>query len=137
MLRLGRQNGQVRVVNDLRMAQTSTRNLARQVLALMRSDHYGTYHASDHGDYSWYEFAKKIFEYSDMEVKVTPVSWRDMPFVAPRPSYSVLENCRLKALKMDEMQPIDVALQAYLKSKDVVPTSVSGSISKTADSRAV
>jgi dTDP-4-dehydrorhamnose reductase len=121
MLRLAKQNGQVRVVNDLRMAQTSTRNLARQVLALIRTEHYGTYHASDHGDYSWYEFAKKIFEYSAVDVRVIPVSWHDMPFVAPRPRYSVLENCRLKALGMDQMQPIDVALQAYLKSKDAVP----------------
>lgn len=136
MLRLGRQNRQVRVVNDLRMAQTSTRNLARQVLALIRTEHYGTYHASDHGDYSWYEFAKKIFEYSAMEVKVTPVSWRDMPFVAPRPRYSVLENCGLKALGMDQMQPIDVALQAYLRSKDVVLASEIALISKAVNSRA-
>ena len=137
MLRLGKQNGAVRVVNDLRMAQTSTRSLARQVLALIRTQHYGTYHASDHGDYSWYEFAKKIFEYSAMEVNVTPVSWRDMPFVAPRPRYSVLENCRLKALGMDQMQPIDTALQEYLKSKDVFPASESRPISKAADSRAL
>jgi dTDP-4-dehydrorhamnose reductase len=135
MLRLGKQNGQVRVVNDLRMAQTSTRNLARQVLALIRTEHYGTYHASDHGDYSWYEFAKKIFEYSAMEVVVTPVSWRTMPFLAPRPRYSVLENCRLQALGMDQMQPIDVALQAYLQLKDAAPAPVSGSISKAVDSR--
>jgi dTDP-4-dehydrorhamnose reductase len=137
MLRLGKQSGQVRVVNDLRMAQTSTQNLARQVLALIRSEQYGTYHASDHGDYSWYEFAKKIFEYSDMEVKVTPVSWRDMPFVAPRPRYSVLQNCRLKALEMDQMRPIDVALQAYLKSRDAVSASDSASLSKAADSIAL
>ena len=137
MLRLGKQGGQVRVVNDLRMAQTSTQNLARQVLALIRSEHYGTYHASDHGDYSWYEFAKKIFEYSGMEVKVTPISWRDMPSVAPRPRYSVLENCRLKALEMDQMRPIDAALQAYLNSRDAVSASESGSLSKAADSRAL
>jgi dTDP-4-dehydrorhamnose reductase len=137
MLRLGRQNGQVRVVADLRMAQTSTRNLARQVLVLIHTEHYGTYHASDHGDYSWYDFARRIFEYSAMEVKVTRISWRDMPFVAPRPRYSVLENCRLKALGMDQMQSIDVALQAYLKSKDVVPGSERGSISKAFGSRAL
>lgn len=136
MLRLGRQNGQVQVVTDLRIAQTSTRNLARQVVALIRTEHYGTYHASDHGDYSWCEFAKKIFEYSAMEVKVTPVSWRDTRFVAQRPRYSVLENCRLKALGMDQMQSIDVALQAYLKSKDVVLAPASGSISSAVDLRA-
>jgi dTDP-4-dehydrorhamnose reductase len=117
MLRLGSRNGHVRVVNDLRIAQTYTRNLAKQVLALVRTEHFGTYHASDHGGYSWYEFARKIFEYASMDVEVTPVSWRDMPAAAARPRYSVLENDRLKALGLDQMQPIDVALQAYLRSR--------------------
>jgi dTDP-4-dehydrorhamnose reductase len=118
MLRLGEQDGHVRVVNDLRMAQTSTRNLAQQAVALIRTKQYGTYHASDHGDYSWYEFAKKIFDYAEMDVTVIPVSWREMPSVAPRPRYSVLENRRLKALGLDQMQTIDVALQGYLKARE-------------------
>jgi len=120
MLRLGGENGRVRVVNDLRMAQTSTRNLAKQVLTLIRTEQYGTYHASDHGDYSWYEFAIKIFEYSAMEVEVTPVSWRDMPSIAPRPLYSVLANRRLLSLGLDQMEPIDVALQSYLRSRQTI-----------------
>lgn len=120
MLRLGKQNGRVRVVNDLRMAQTSTRDLANQVLALIRTECYGTYHASDHGDYSWYEFALKIFEYSGMEVEVTPVSFREMPTLAPRPKYSVLKNQRLLTSGLDQMQPIDIALQAYLRSREAV-----------------
>ena len=120
MLRLGSQNGRVRVVNDIRMAQTSARSVAKQVLALMRTNHYGTYHASDHGDYSWYEFALKIFEYSGMKVDVTPVSWRDMPAAAVRPLYSVLENRKLMALGLDQMQPIDAALQAYLTARQAV-----------------
>jgi len=120
MLRLGAENGRVRVVNDLRMAQTSTRNVAQQALALIRTEHYGTYHASDHGDYSWYEFALKIFEFSAMKVEVTPVSWRDMPAAAPRPVYSVLANCRLMNLGLDQMQTIDAALQSYLRTREAV-----------------
>ncbi len=120
MLRLGAQNGRVRVVNDLRMAQTSTRNLAKQMLALIHTGHYGTYHASDHGNYSWFEFALKIFELSGMNVEVTPVSWRDMPAVAPRPPYSVLENRRLMSLGLDQMQTIDAALQSYLRAREAV-----------------
>jgi len=132
MLRLGRQNGKVRVVADLRMAQTSTQNLAKQALALIRTQHYGTYHASDHGDYSWCDFAKRIFEYSNMDVELTPISWRDMPAGAPRPRYSVLENRRLKEMGLDQMQPIDTALQEYLRARERLsigesspPTSVS------------
>lgn len=120
ILRLGSRDGCVRVVNDLRMAQTYTRNVARQALALIRTEHYGTYHASDHGDYSWYEFAQKIFEYAGMKVEITPVSWREMPGTAARPRYSVLENRRVKALGLDQMQPVDLALQGYLKSRQVV-----------------
>jgi dTDP-4-dehydrorhamnose reductase len=120
MLRLGGRDGHVRVVDDLRMAQTYTGNLAKQILALIRTEHYGTYHASDHGDYSWYEFAQKIFEYAGMRVEMTPVSWRDMPAVATRPRYSVLDNRRLQALGLDQMQPIDTALQTYLSSREVV-----------------
>jgi dTDP-4-dehydrorhamnose reductase len=123
MLRLGKQNGKVRVVNDLRMAQTSTQNLAKQVLALIHTKNYGTYHASDHGDYSWYEFAQKIFDYSRMNVAVSPVSWRDMPAVAPRPRYSVLENRGLKRLGLDQMQPIDIALQVYLRARQEISLS--------------
>ncbi len=121
MLRLAAQKREVRVVNDLRMAQTSTENLAIQTLALMRTKQYGTYHASDHGDYSWYEFAKKIFQYSGMKVNVIPVSSREMPSLAPRPRYSVLENRRLQALGLDQMQPIDVALQVYLQARERIP----------------
>ena len=126
MLSLAKRDGQIRVVNDLRMAQTSTRNLAQQTLALIRTKNYGTYHASDHGDYSWYEFAKKIFDYSGTNVTVIPVSWRDMPAGAARPRYSVLENRRLKALGLDRMQPIDVALQGYLKAREEMSLANSG-----------
>jgi dTDP-4-dehydrorhamnose reductase len=125
MLRLGRETGKVRVVNDVRMAQTSTQNLAKQAVALIHTKNYGTYHAVDHGDYSWCEFARKIFEYSGMTVTVTPVSAHDMPSMAPRPKYSVLENRRLKKLGLDQMQPIDIALQAYLKARERISFSES------------
>ena len=92
---------------------------------------------ADCGDHSWYEFPKNICGYSAMEGVVVSASWRDMHFAAPCPRYSLLENCRLKMLGMDEMQPIDVALQAYLKLKDVAPASENGPISKAVDSRAL
>jgi dTDP-4-dehydrorhamnose reductase len=118
MLRLGAQNGQVRVVNDLRMAQTYTHNLAKQTLALIRTESYGTYHASDHGDCSWYDFAKKIFHFSAMDVTVVPVGWSEIAGTsAPRPRYSVLENRHLNTVGLDKMQPIDNALRGYLEAR--------------------
>jgi dTDP-4-dehydrorhamnose reductase len=118
MLRLGEQNGKVRVVNDLRMAQTYSQDLANQTLALIRTQDYGTYHVSNHGDYSWYEFARRIFEFSGMDVTVIPVAWSEMAAgSAPRPRYSVLENRHLKLVGLDKMQTIDDALRGYLEAR--------------------
>ena len=122
MLRLGAQNGKVRVVNDLRMAQTYTQDLANQTLALIRTNNYGTFHACDHGDYSWCEFARKIFDFSSLDVTVIPVAWAEMAAgSAPRPRYSVLENKHLKLLGLDKMQTIDDALRKYLEARKGTP----------------
>ncbi len=114
MLRLGREKGRVRVVSDVRTSPTSTRNLARQAVALMATTSYGTFHAVDHGDVSWYEFAQAVFRNAGMNVEVEPVSARDMCGMQLRPSYSVLQNRRLEHAGLDLMQPIEAALSEYL-----------------------
>ncbi len=116
MLRLGKERGEVKVVCDLRMAQTFTGSLALQILRLVSTEHYGTYHASDHGDYSWYEFAQAIFAAARMDVRVRPAKWSEMAgnSLAPRPAYSVLRNARLEQLGLDCMTRIDTSLQQYL-----------------------
>ena len=120
MLRLGARDGRVRVVDDLRMAQTSTRNVARQTLALIPTQRYGLYHASDHGDYSWFEFAERIFKYAEMTVKMVPMSSSEISGTRLRPRYSVLENQLLLTVGLDRMQPIDVALQEYLAARQSI-----------------
>lgn len=117
MLRIGREKGVVSVVNDLRMAQTSTADLAAQTRALISTDHFGLFHASNHGDYSWYEFALQIFQAAGMKVEVKPVSHAAFPSLAPRPRYSVLQNARLASLGLDVMQAIPQALAAYLAAR--------------------
>lgn len=118
MLRLGRERGRAEVVHDLRMAQTATRNLACQTLTLLEAGASGTFHASDHGSCSWFEFAQMIFEEAGMKVEVTPVPASAFPAAAPRPKYSVLASERLGAMGLDRMQPIRVALREYLCARE-------------------
>ena len=65
---------------------------------------------------------------SGLNVTVVPVSWRDTLSGAPRPRYSVLANRRLKALGLDRMQPIDVALQGYLKAREDISVPESAAV---------
>ena len=53
---------------------------------------YGIYHLCGSGYTSWYEFAKKIFELSNIDKTVNPCSTEEFPRPASRPKYSVMDN---------------------------------------------
>ena len=59
MLKLARERGEVKVVDDEIVSPTSTRDIARQTVALSRSNAYGLYHATAESSCSWYAFAKE------------------------------------------------------------------------------
>ena len=73
MLRLGQERGAVSVVDDQIGSPTYTYDLARLLVDMTESEHYGRYHATNEGLCSWYEFACEIFKQAGMtDVKVTP-----------------------------------------------------------------
>lgn len=92
MLRLGKEQPAVRVVNDQVGSPTYTVDLAKALLQLMETEKYGIYHLSNTGQCSWYEFAKAIFEEAGMQVTVEPIPTEAFPRPAKRPKYSVLDH---------------------------------------------
>ena len=61
MLRVGKNHPELRVVNDQVGTPTYTLDLAVLLADMVRTEKYGTYHATNEGGYiSWYEFAKAI-----------------------------------------------------------------------------
>ena len=61
---------------------------------------WGTYHYSNEGVASWYDFAQAIFEMSkqtkDKKVNLKPIRSAQFPTPAKRPSYSVLDKSKFK-----------------------------------------
>ncbi len=53
------------------------------------------YHFSNQGQCSWYEFAKKIFEFKKISTKVLPIATSEYPTPARRPRYSVLDKSKI------------------------------------------
>jgi dTDP-4-dehydrorhamnose reductase len=115
MLKLGRERGRVRVVDDEFVSPTSTLELARQIVALKRSDAYGLYHATGEGSCSWYEFAREIFKITGTTVNLEIAGANEFPAKVPRPKYSVLENAGLKRIGLNRFSPWPVALREYLQ----------------------
>jgi dTDP-4-dehydrorhamnose reductase len=114
MLKLGRERGQVRVVDDEVVSPTSTEELAHQMVALSHSDCYGLYNATAEGSCSWYAFAREIFAATDTRVKLEVASPNEFPAKVPRPKYSVLENRGLKLRGLNTFTHWQDGLRNYL-----------------------
>jgi len=114
MLKLGRERGAVRVVDNEVVSPTPTAQLAIQIWALSRSDAYGLYHATAEGSCSWYEFAREIFAVSNIHVDLQAAGPNEFPTKVPRPKYSVLENRGLKRLGLNRFSSWRDALHEYL-----------------------
>jgi dTDP-4-dehydrorhamnose reductase len=117
MLRLAREGKDIRVVDDQRMTPTYTVDLAKQIAAVIETEHYGLYHATSHGDCTWYEFAQEIFRQSGLEPSLDRAKTGDFGEKATRPAYSVLENRALQEIGLDRMRPWQEALAAYLEER--------------------
>ena len=92
MLNLAKKNNELKVVDDQIGSPTYCRDLSNAISEILNSDKYGIYHVTNKGEVSWYEFAKKIFELSNIDVKVKPCTTEEFPRPALRPHYSVLSN---------------------------------------------
>jgi dTDP-4-dehydrorhamnose reductase len=92
MIRLERERPTVNVVDDQRGQPTWTADVARQVVALVRSGGAaGIFHATSSGEASWYDLAREVFTVLGADpdrVRATSSSTYVRP--APRPAYSVL-----------------------------------------------
>lgn len=120
MIRLGKEEGEVKVVSDQICTPTYTRNLAENLLTLLKTKHYGLYHITAEGQCSWYEFANEIFKQMKMKVKCLPVTSAVFKTRAKRPPYSVLENAALKKIGLNKMRAWQENLRQYLKEKNYI-----------------
>ncbi|MEG1144139.1 MAG: dTDP-4-dehydrorhamnose reductase [Clostridium sp.] len=116
MLRLGKENRAVSVVDDQIGSPTYTYDLARLLVDMIQSEQYGRYHATNEGLCSWYEFAVEIFKQAGMsEVKVTPVDSSKFPSKAKRPSNSRISKDKLEENGFERLPSWQDALSRYLK----------------------
>ena len=114
MLKLSETNSELNVVNDQFGSPTSTVDLAKAIIDLMNTEHYGVYHGTCEGQCSWYDFAKKIFEIKNIDIKVNPVTSEEFKRPAPRPAYSVLDNFMLKLVGLNSFRMWEKSLEEYL-----------------------
>lgn len=117
MLRLAREKREVKVVDDQIGSPTYTLDLARTIAELLKGEHYGVYHVTNAGQCTWFEFARKIWELSNLRPSAQPTSTEAFGAVARRPAFSVLDNAALRRAGLGELRHWADALADYLKTR--------------------
>lgn len=100
MLKLAQSKDQLNVIYDQVGTPTYAVDLARVIIQLIEKDikSYGVYHYSNEGVASWYDFAKAVFEFAEVDMTVLPVPSSAFVTRAKRPHYSVMDKTKIKAV---------------------------------------
>ena len=98
MIRLGKEKSELGVIFDQIGTPTYARDLAVAIMtAVNKGIVPGTYHFSNEGVISWYDFTKAIHRIAGINgCHVKPLHTAEYPTPANRPHYSVLDKTKIK-----------------------------------------
>lgn len=114
MLRLGKEQSEVRVVDGEMSCFTYAPDLARATRELLESgDESGIYHLTNDGAVTWYESVLELYRQAGLETKVVPITSEELKRPAKRPACSILLNTKRPKLRL-----YTEALEEFLKAKE-------------------
>jgi dTDP-4-dehydrorhamnose reductase len=108
---------ELKVVNDQIGSPTYSIDLIDAINFIIQNKFYGTYHISNEGHCSWFEFAKTILTLSNKKNKVLPINSQELKRPAIRPKYSVLDNNKLIKQFNYTIRSWDKALKDFLENE--------------------
>ena len=102
MIRLGSEKAELGIVADQIGSTTCAKDLAEDTLRILSNDNYtwlngDIFHYSNNGSCSWYEFAEKIFEKTNVSIQINPLNTEDYLTKACRPKYSLLDKSKFES----------------------------------------
>ena len=102
MLRLGKERDEISVVDDQIGSPTYATDLANVILDIVQNVEFKEpsqttqiYHYSNEGEISWYEFAKEIFELTDIQCSVSSITTEQYPTPAKRPKKTLMNKDKI------------------------------------------
>ena len=102
MLKLGIVRNQLSIVSDQVGTPTYAVDLAKTILTITQNETFikpnqptQIYHYSNLGSCSWFDFAKKIFELTDINCKITSIKTKDYKSDAKRPLHSLMNKDKI------------------------------------------
>ncbi len=123
MIRLMKERDELGVVADQIGSPTWATGLARTIWGLIEVEASGTFHHSDAGVASWYDFAVAIQEEAlelgllTRPITIRPIATADYPTPAARPAFSLLDCSKTRQTLGDEPVHWRAQLRTMLKEE--------------------
>lgn len=121
MLRLMKEKDVLTIVSDQYGTPTYARDLAEAITIILDSAESGgwekgIYHFSNLGETTWYGFAQKIKQLSNIEnCQLKPIDTKDYPTAAVRPLYTVLDKSKIQDTFHFTIPHWEDSLERFLK----------------------
>jgi len=98
MIELMKKNNSVKVINDQIGSPTYAYDLAKVILKIIVNykNESGLFHYSNDGETSWFEFARSIKEFYNLDCKIIGILSKEFKTLAKRPEYSLLNKSKIK-----------------------------------------
>jgi dTDP-4-dehydrorhamnose reductase len=109
-----RKNGSLRVTTDEVANPTYAPDLARALMQLIETDHFGVYHLVNEGHVSRYDFTGRIMQMAGLGgVPLTPIPLREYARESTPPLYGALANFAAATTLGIRLRPWQEALDEY------------------------
>ncbi len=117
VLRFASEEKPLTVTEEQQGTPTNANDLARAIMEIVSSGSkaYGTYHFSNEGSTSWFEFARAILRHSGQNEHMNLVQPGHYRTFAQRPKNSVLDKTRFKNTFAWEIPHWETSLQSLLQ----------------------
>lgn len=107
---------EINMVDDLVTSPTYVVDLAKAISGIVdKESPFGTYHITNHGSCSWYEFARSIINIAGLKLKIQPIRTCESQSRIVRPQSSILRSSRNIVLPTWQD-----AIRRYLKNKSIL-----------------
>ena len=122
MIRLGSEKEKLGIVADQLGSPTYAKDLAADTLKILLDDNYkwvngDIFHYSNNGSCSWFEFAKRIFKYTNKDIYLNALSTKEYPTKAVRPKYSLLYKKKFETTFNTKIKHWETSLSEMLKQE--------------------
>jgi dTDP-4-dehydrorhamnose reductase len=121
MLAKAKAGEEITVVDDITFSPSYTVHVATALREIVERAHPGTYHATNFGFCTWYEFAAEIFR----QAKLSPTLYKSRSTLpnggARRPAFSALSHEAMASAGIPPLAPWQVGIANYLKQRPIAP----------------